>query len=332
MNHIVVTGAAGYIGSALVRILLDDGIRVTAIDALSFGGESIIPLLAHPAFQFIHADVRQPESFRSALTGADGLVHLAAIVGDPACKKDPDLARKVNLDATKILYEMADQERVKRFVFASTCSNYGKMEDPNSMVSEDSTLAPISVYSETKVAAEKFLLNQARSRTCVPTCLRFSTVFGLSPRVRFDLTVNDFTKEVAMGRELVIFGDQFWRPYCHVHDLARSVLLVLQSATEKVAFDVFNVGDDSQNFQKRTLVDLIREVDPSARVRYVTANEDPRDYRVTFKKIRDRLDFRITKTVQDGIREIHRTVKSGMVMNPDDARYYNVPPLAAKAA
>jgi nucleoside-diphosphate-sugar epimerase len=333
MKRVLVTGAAGYIGSALVRLLLDQGHTVTAVDSLVFGGESLMAMLPHPRFRFIKADVRDTKSLRTAVVGHDAVAHLAAIVGDPACRLEPELAREVNVEATKRLYELSDELGIDRFVFASTCSNYGKMSDPNTFVCEESELRPVSVYAETKVAVEKFLLGQSTDRHCIPTCLRFSTVFGLSPRARFDLTVNDFTKEVVMGRELVVFGEQFWRPYCHVEDLARAVSLVISAPENKIAFEVFNVGDDEQNFQKRTIVDLILKEVPQARVRFVPQGDDPRDYRVTFRKIREKLGFRITKTVPDGIREIRDLLAAGFIMNPDDPKYYNVSPApVAKAA
>ena len=332
MKRILVTGAAGYIGSALVRLLLDQGQAVTVVDSLVFGGESLVSLLPHPNFRFIKADIRDTKAMRSAIVGHDAVAHLAAIVGDPACRLEPDLARDVNVEATKRLYETCVEVGIDRFVFASTCSNYGKMSDPNKFVNEESELRPVSVYAETKVAVEQFLLGQSRSRGCTPTCLRFSTVFGLSPRARFDLTVNDFTKEVVMGRELVVFGEQFWRPYCHVQDLARAVWMVIGADRQKVAFEVFNVGDDNQNYRKGEIVDLILQEVPQARVRFVPQGDDPRDYRVTFQKIREKLGFRITKTVTDGIREIRDLLVTGFLLNPDDPKYYNVPPAPATKA
>ncbi|MBA7591216.1 hypothetical protein ES708_33368 [subsurface metagenome] len=197
------------------------------------------------------------------------------------------------------------------------------MSDPNSYVDENSELAPVSLYAETKVAAEKFLLSQDRNNTCKPTCLRFSTVYGLSPRIRFDLTVNEFTKEIALGRELVIFGGQFWRPYCHVQDLARSVLAVFEAEEEKVAFDVFNVGNTNENYQKQMLADEIIKQIPEGKLKYVEKNEDPRNYRVSFDKIKERLEFNITKTVPDGITQIKKVIQEGLLNNPDDIKYRN---------
>ncbi len=324
MTKVVVSGGAGYIGSVLVRLLIEKGYSVRVIDNLSFGGEPILDLLNHDRFEFVKGDVRNEGDVRKAVEGIDFVAHLASIVGDPACAQQPDLARSTNLEGSKLFYNIANDAGVKKFVFASTCSNYGKMEDPNSFVTETSTLAPVSLYAETKVAVEQYLMAQPRTNVCKPTALRFSTVYGLSQRPRFDLTVNEFTKELALGRELVIFGEQFWRPYCHVVDLSRSVIAVIEAEENKVAFDVFNVGDTNENYQKQMIVDEIRKQLPDAKVKYVSKNEDPRDYRVSFEKINTQLGFKITKTVPDGIRQIIQTIQDGFIVNPDDPKYKNV--------
>ena len=325
LKKVLVTGGAGYIGSVLVRLLLEDGHEVKVVDTLEFGGESVVELLNNEHFTFVKGDVRDEALMQSALQGMDVVAHLAAIVGDPACAKQPELTRSINLDGSKRVYELANAAGVKQFIFASTCSNYGKMDDPNGYVVETSTLAPVSLYAETKVEFEQFLLSHKEQYvTCVPTCLRFSTVYGLSPRLRFDLTVNEFTKELALERELVIFGEQFWRPYCHVVDLSRSVLAVLNTSPEKVAFEVFNVGDTSENYQKKMIVDEIKKRLPDANISYVERHEDPRDYRVNCDKIRDVLGFKITKTVPDGIDQILQVVQDRFIQDPDSQRYRNV--------
>lgn len=324
IKKVLVSGGAGYIGSVLVRLLLEKGFAVRVIDKLSFGGEPLLDWLNHPQFEFVKGDIRSEADVTAALQGVDAVAHLAAIVGDPACAREPELARATNFDASVQFYNLAEKAGVKRFVFASTCSNYGKMEDPEGFVNEDSQLAPVSLYAETKVAVEKFLLGQERGNTCKPVCLRFSTVYGISMRPRFDLTVNEFTRELALGRELVVFGEQFWRPYCHVVDLARSVVAVLEAPEEKVAYDVFNVGDTAENYQKKMIVDAILEQLPDSRVKYVSKNEDPRDYRVNFSKIKERLGFTITMRVPDGIRQIRQVISAGFLNDPDDARYRNI--------
>ena len=324
LKRVLVTGGAGYIGSVLTRQLLEKGYKVRILDSLMYGGEPIIDLLNHPQFDFIKGDVRNEADVRKALDGVDYVAHLAAIVGDPACAQHPDLAKTTNVEASKLLYTIANEVGVERMVFASTCSNYGKMEDENSFVNEDSKLAPVSLYAETKVAVEQFLLSQPPSNHCKPTCLRFSTVYGLSLRPRFDLTVNEFAKELALGRELVVFGEQFWRPYCHVYDLARSVISVIEAPQELVAFDVFNVGDSTENYQKKMIVDEVVKVLPDAKIKYVSKNEDPRDYRVSFDKIKNKLGFEVMFKVPDGIKQIVKTVTEGFILNPDDSKYKNV--------
>ena len=185
---------------------------------------------------------------------------MAAIVGDPACKLYSDLATKTNWDSSKHLIDKAQSTGVSKFIFASTCSNYGKMKDPKAFVDENSKLAPISLYAELKVKFENYLLKEMRRRDeFSPTSLRFSTVYGLSPRMRFDLTVNEFTKELALGKELVIFGKQFWRPYCHVKDFANAFITVLEAPENKVAFNVFNVGDTNENYTKQMIVEEIKK-------------------------------------------------------------------------
>lgn len=322
-KKILVTGGAGYIGSVLVRQLLARGYKVKVADVLRSGGESLLEVYRNPDFEFVKADIRDKNAMQAAVQGCDYIIHLAAIVGDPACKQEPELAKSINLDGGKQLYEIAEKAGVKGFVFASTCSNYGKMEDPNALLDENGKLAPVSLYAETKVAFEQFLLGQPKTNKCIPTCLRFSTVYGVSPRIRFDLTVNEFTRELQLGRELTIFGEQFWRPYCHVEDLARASWTIIESPVEKVAFEVFNVGDTSENYTKRMIVEEIRKQLPNSKVTYIQKTEDPRDYRVKFEKITNMLGFKITKKVPEGIAEIIKMLDLGLLENPDDKKYSN---------
>jgi nucleoside-diphosphate-sugar epimerase len=198
------------------------------------------------------------------------------------------------------------------------------MSDPNGYVDENSPLNPVSLYAETKVAVENFLMDQPRTNHCKPTCLRFSTVYGLSPRPRFDLTVNEFAKDLALGKELVVFGEQFWRPYCHVVDLARSVVAVFEAPAEKVSFEVFNVGDTEENYQKKMIVDEVKKQLNEVKVKYVAKVEDPRDYRVSFDKIKTKLNFKITKRVKDGVADVIKVVQDGFLLNPEDPKYLNI--------
>jgi nucleoside-diphosphate-sugar epimerase len=322
-QKVLITGGAGYIGSVLCRLLISEGYHVRVLDRLLFGGESIMELLNNSNFEFINGDTRVKEDRKKAIKGMDYIIHLAAIVGDPACAKNTDLAKETNFEATKLLYEEANIQVCKRFVFASTCSNYGKMEDPDVMVNENSELSPVSLYAETKVAAELFLLGQNVGNKCKPTCLRFATAYGLSPRMRFDLTVNEFIRDSTLSKELKIFGEQFWRPYCHVIDLAKSCIMILQADKKKVSYNVFNVGDSAENYQKKMIAKEILKIIPEAQISYVTKNEDPRDYKVTFEKIRKELGFTITRKVPDGLMDIHKAIKDKLFTNPYNNIYSN---------
>ena len=323
-GKVLVTGAAGYIGSVLVRRLLEKGYSVRGIDNLSFGGESLIGVYNHPNFEFQKADVRRTEDRSAMLDNIDSVVHLAAIVGDPACAKQPELAQETNWLASEALFDLCTKSNhVKRFVFASTCSNYGKMAGTG-YVTEQSPLSPVSLYAELKVKFEQHILLSEIREDFVPVALRFSTVYGLSPRMRFDLTVNEFTREVALGKELQIFGEQFWRPYCHVEDLALSCILALESAPQKVRRNVFGVGDTAENYQKAMLGKEILKIAPEAQIRYVSRTEDPRDYRVDFSKITNELGFSITRRVPDGIREIYKILKDGVISDPYSKCYQNI--------
>lgn len=319
---ILVTGGAGYIGSALVPLLLTEGHRVRVMDSLLHGGEPLLGVWAHPDFEFVRADVRDRAAVQAAVAGIDAVVHLAALVGDPACARQPEEARAVNLEGSLNLIEESRRQGVRRFIFASTCSNYGKMSDPTSYVDEESELRPVSLYAETKVAVER-MLEGKNDEGWMPTAMRFATIFGVSPRMRFDLTVNEFTMEMLTKKHLVVFGEQFWRPYVHVRDAARGIQMVLQAPAAAVAGRVFNVGSTEQNLQKQQIVELIRPGAPDAVVEFVHKNEDPRDYRVSFARIRETLGFTITRTVAQGIEEVAHLVRSGAITNLGDGRYRN---------
>jgi nucleoside-diphosphate-sugar epimerase len=320
----LVTGGAGYLGLPVVHELLDAGRGVRVLDALIHGQHDLIGDLEARGAEVLLGDIRDPALRARAVEGADSVIHLAAIVGDPACARDPETARAVNVDATAELVADASAAGVRRLIFASTCSNYGRMSDPTVPIVEDGVLAPVSLYAEQKVAIERSLLDHVNGGP-QPTCLRFATLYGVAPRMRFDLTVNEFTRDLWADRELDVFGEQFWRPYVHVRDAARAVRLVLETPVEQVGGRVFNVGRSTENYRKLDLVEIIREHTDRGAISFVHRDEDPRDYKVSFDRINTELGFETTMMVRDGVSELLGALDAEAFGDPFDARHRNIP-------
>ena len=319
---IIVTGGAGYLGSVLSQRILSSGYELVVADSLVNGGDPILGMYTDDNFTFHQVDVRDIPA--SIFHEADAVVHLAAIVGDPACAREPDLATDVNLRSALAVFNLCQTLSVKRFIFASTCSNYGKMLDPTELVTEDTELGPVSLYAETKVAVERALLDYGSGNDTSVTILRFATLFGISPRMRFDLTVNQFAAEMLTNQTLDVYGEQFWRPYVHVNDAARAIIMTLKAPVDMIDCQVFNVGDTSQNYRKKDLVNMINHlIGNSAIINFVHKQEDPRDYKVSFEKIQRVMNFNITRTVEDGITEVLNAVRQGVITDWQHSRYCN---------
>lgn len=321
---VLVVGGAGYVGSVMVPLLLDAGASVRVLDQFVYdNGFSLAPVLDDPRVTLHRGDLRDAEVFAAAARGATDVVMLASLVGDPVCKKYPELAQQVNADATKAIIDSLDGLGVGRFVFTSTCSNYG-IHDSASLADEESELNPQSLYARTKIEVEEHLLKQSAHTDASMTVLRIATAYGLSPRMRFDLTVSQFAWEIASGADLLVFDADTWRPYCHIRDISKAVLTVLTSAPEKVRGEVFNVGDTSQCFTKRMIVEEVQKHVPDAEVAYREGDTDPRNYRVSFAKITEKLGFTVDHTVQDYLASLTAAVQAGVF--PDVAgnvRYGN---------
>jgi nucleoside-diphosphate-sugar epimerase len=321
-DTVLVTGGAGYIGVPLCQELLASGYAVRALDALIHGQERVARELERSGAELVRGDIRDAGARERALAGSVAVVHLAAIVGDPACAGRPELSHAVNVEGAWELIDDARAAGIGHVVFASTCSNYGRMADPKTPIDERGELRPVSLYAEQKVAVERRLLAGALDPTRA-TCLRLATVYGVAPRMRFDLTVNEFTRDLWADRGLEVFGERFWRPYVHVRDVARAVRTVLQAEPGSVDRQVFNVGCSEENYRKLDLVRLIREHVEAGAVSYVHRDEDPRDYRVSFEKIRRDTGFQAEMTVPDGIRELVSALASGAFSDPFDDAYRN---------
>ena len=243
--HVLITGGAGYMGTSLVAELLRSGYRVTVVDDLLFGGEPLLAFLPHTSFHFVKSNVWEPRSIYSAIRKdwpkPQAIVHLAAIAGFPACQSvGRQVAWRYNVESTQRVFDQAVHLGVERFIYASTYSNYGLSPD-GKPVTEDSPLNPQSLYAETKIASEQFLLGQENS-TCSPLIYRFATLYGLSPRMRFDLIVNQFVLEAYTKRELLIYQRGYSRSFVHIRDAVQGILLGLQMPKEKIHAQVYNLG------------------------------------------------------------------------------------------
>lgn len=326
-KHILVTGAAGYIGSLLTAELLRHGYRVSGIDSLLFGGESLLGFLHHPNFHFARADVTEPRAIRDSLprgwSKPGAVVHLAAIVGFPACQAvGKQAAWQYNVEATKLVFEQAGALGAERFVFASTYSNYGLSID-GKPVTEESPLNPQSLYAETKIAAEQYLLGQTSGPA--PLLFRFATLYGISPRPRLDLIVNQFVLDAFSRRELTIYQRGYSRSFIHVADTVRGIILGLEAPLNQIGGQVFNLGSEGGNYTKDEIVALVIKRLPDTVVTYkdLTFGGDMRDITVSFEKVRRVLGFNPTLTVDDGVRELVYALRTGIIRDPHNERYRN---------
>ena len=327
-RHIMITGGAGYIGSILTSELLRQNYRVTILDSLLFGGESILPFMSHPNFNFIKSDVTEPRAIRDAVKSGwqkpDAVIHLAGIVGFPACQAvGKPVAWKYNVEATKMVFEQSADLGVDRFVFASTYSNYGLSPD-GKPVTEETPLNPQSLYAETKIAGEEYLLAQKDS-DCAPLLFRFATLYGISPRTRFDLIVNQFVLEAYTKRQLIIYQRGYSRSFVHIRDVVRGVIMGLEADNKKIAGQVFNLGTENGNYSKNDIVNFVLKRMPETVVEYkdLTFGGDMRDITVSFEKIKRVLGFETTLDIEDGVREVLFALKSGLIRNPTAGHYRN---------
>ena len=319
IQHVLVIGGAGYIGSVLCRELLQRGYSVRVLDALLYGQESLAELVQHPRFQLVEGDSRDVSAVFRAMMDMDAVVHLGELVGDPACALDEKLTLEINLAATRMVAEAAQGCGVKRFVYASSCSVYGASDE---LLDERSVLKPVSLYARAKIGAEHTLLG-LNGPDFHPVILRFATVFGLSPRPRFDLVINLLTAKAVCEGEIPIFGGDQWRPFVHVADVARAIVRCLEAPLPSVKARVFNVGGDEQNHTIAQVGDVIQRTISGAQILKYEDSPDPRNYHVSFARIRRELGFVPRYTVEDGIRQIATALQSEQIMEYQNKRYSN---------
>lgn len=316
---VLVIGGAGYIGCCLVERLLDQGNRVRVLDNAVYGLEPIQHLLNHPNLDYVYGDCRNIQDVVKALHQVSSIVHLAAIVGDPACELDHKTAVEINFAATRMLIELAKGCGVERLLFASSCSVYGATDE---LMDENSAVRPVSLYGETKVSSERALLESATPHFH-PVIMRFATVFGLSNRPRFDLVVNLLSAKAMQDGRITIFNGQQWRPFIHVRDLADAIALILNAPLASVSREIFNVGDNRLNHTLADVADVIRRVFPNACVEH-RENLDQRNYCVDFTKIEKRIGFRCQYALEDGVREIKAAFDLNKIGDYRDIRFSNL--------
>ncbi len=324
IENVLVIGGAGYIGSILVRELLARNYSVRVLDNLLYGDEAIRELSQHPKYELIVGDFRNVEAAVRACRGIDAVIHLGAIVGDPACALEPSMTLEVNFAATKMVMEICKGYGISRFLFASTCSVYGATDH---LVDERSPVKPVSLYAATKVDSEKVIL-EASAKDFHPTVLRLATAFGYSYRPRFDLVVNLLTVKAQTEKRITIFNGSQWRPFIHVRDIARCFILCMEAPLEKVSGQIFNAGSYQMNFTIRQISEIIRRHVPDLEVDYVESG-DERNYRVSFDKIHTTLGFTCQKSIDDGVAEIKQACEQNLIGHYGDKRYSNQQSLSA---
>ena len=319
-NRVLVIGGAGYIGSALLPKLLNDGYHVRLLDVLLFGDEPICSVSSHPNLEIIRGDFRHVENVVQAMRDVQSVIHLGAIVGDPACSLDEDLTIDINLSATRMIAELAKESGVERFIFASTCSVYGACDET---LDERSQVQPVSLYGHTKLASEQVLRDMADDQFA-PTVVRFATIYGLSGRTRFDLVVNLLAAKARIDGEITVFGGDQWRPFVHVDDAAQAVATILNAPRQLVANQVFNVGSNEQNYTISEIGQLVHDQVVTATLTCNEDETDKRNYRVDFSKIRNHLGFTPRWTVEQGIEQVLEAIANGDVTDYRDSMYSNV--------
>jgi nucleoside-diphosphate-sugar epimerase len=304
-RRVLITGGAGFIGSHLTRMLLDAGYHVRLLERFDYGRAGIEGL-RHPRLEIMQGDICNSRDVSRAVRDVDGVLALAAIVGDPACNLDPEETVNLNYTATKILVETCNFYGVRRLVFASSCSVYGASE--NDLLTERSRLNPVSLYARTRVLSENIIFD--RRGDVEPVVLRLSTVFGLSPRMRFDLVVNTLTARAVVDGRISVFGGDQWRPNVHCRDVARAFVRALEAPGAAVAGEIFNVGGDNLNHRIAELGKMVADIVGDVTVDYKSEVPDPRNYRVSFEKIRRTLGFEPEYTVARGIEEVAAAVRA----------------------
>lgn len=322
IKKVLVIGGAGYLGSVLIRKLLKRGYCVRILDNLLFGDAGIKDLYGHENFEFIKGDVRSIEPIIEGIKGIDAVIHLAALVGDPASNINPQKTLEINYHSTKMIAEICKYHQINRFIFASTCSVYGKSSKPGEPLLEDSELNPVSLYARTKIESEKALL-KAMDENFSPTIFRMATIYGLSPRMRFDLVINILTAKAYFGKNIPIYGGKQYRPVIHVEDATDAYIKCLEIPLDQVRGEIFNLGSNRQNYKIKDVGMIINKCIPEAKIDIQQGKTDQRSYYVSFDKTKKILNFDTKLNIDDGVKQIIKEMKKGRFRNYEDSIYSN---------
>ncbi len=323
-DKILLIGGGGYLGTVLTGRLVESGYNVRILDSFIYGKKSIQGFKNDDRIEIIEGDIRNIETVNKTMNGIDSVIHLAAVVGDPASASRPEQTIETNQLASLMLAQVCKLKGIQRFIYASTCSVYGVGKD---VLDEDAPLNPVSLYAKTKISSEQGIL-EMMDDNFAPTIMRMSTLYGWSPRMRFDLVVNTMTMTAFSEKKINVYGGEQWRPLLHVNDAAESYLKVLESDIDKMRGKVYNVGSEEQNHKIKDvaniIVDTIRKIpDKNVELKLEKTNTDARDYQVSFKRIQTELGFIVKHNIEMAAKQIYQKLDSHEIKDPKQKVYYN---------
>jgi nucleoside-diphosphate-sugar epimerase len=308
-KKILLIGGAGYVGSAVAQYLLSKKYQIKIYDNLIYKNQFAIDLLKKKfKFSFFKGDICEINKNSNILKDIDCVILFAGIVGDPITKKYPKLSKKINELGCKKVIKAVIKAKIKSFIFISTCSNYGFINNRTN-ADENHPLKPISLYAKSKVKIEKYIM-KIKEKNFNPTILRFATAFGFSPRMRLDLTVNEFIFDLLSKKELTVYDANTWRPYCHVIDFARLIEIIINSKKKLVSKQIFNVGSNQNNFTKKKIVSLLKKNIKNCKIFFNKDTHDQRNYKVNFNKIKNNLKFKTKYNLKDSIPNLIRQINN----------------------
>jgi nucleoside-diphosphate-sugar epimerase len=320
LKNILVTGGAGYVGSALIPKLIQAGYHVKVLDLYLYGDDVLSPFRDHPRLTEIKGDIRDTRLLEREIPGSEAIIHLACISNDPSYELNPNLGKSINYDAFIPLVDISKTSGVERFIYASSSSVYGIKDEQE--VTEDLPLEPLTDYSKYKALCEKYL-NEAASDDFIVTTIRPSTVCGYSKRLRLDLTVNILTNHAVNKGKITVYGGEQKRPNLHIEDMTDLYLFMLKQEKERIQKKIYNVG--YENYTVQEIAEMVKETLGGDLPIEATPTNDNRSYHVSSKKIKEELGFEAKHTIQEAILDLKNAFDQGKIPNPmEDIRYYNI--------